>query len=288
MSIAMHRRTSQTLWFSATVAAGLLYPGTGWTGEGFDRYEVILHRRPFGDVPIEEPPPENPVPTEASFVKNLRICSMTQPEGSGIKVGIVDAAAKKNYILAVGETDGGITLVSADMMEEQAVLQVGTEVAMVKLAANANAPRLGARTTTRAGGTTTTAANYAERRQERREALARPERQAREMPQPKYSGEELRQHLQEYNMEAIRQGLPALPIELTPDQDAQLVAEGLLEPPPGAPALAPPPAAAVPGPAPTPEPVAEPQQDWTSESIGDIPIDQLTTEELNLLESLMR
>lgn len=31
-------------------------------------------------------------------------------------------------------------------------------------------------------------------------------------------------------MEVIRQGLPPLPVQLTPDRDAQLVAEGLLPP----------------------------------------------------------
>ena len=41
--------------------------------------------------------------------------------------------------------------------------------------------------------------------------------------------------MQEYNMELIRAGGdlgPALPIELTPDQDAQLVREGALPPAP--------------------------------------------------------
>jgi hypothetical protein len=269
--------------FCAAAAAGILCSASGWADDGFHRYEVILLRKPFGETPIEEPPPVEPVSTEASFAKNLRICSMTQPEGSGIKVGIVDAAAKKSYVLRVGETDGGITLVSADMLEEQAVLQVGTEVGMIKLAASQTpAPRPNPRATPADGAR---AASYADRRQERREARTQPEPQRREMPQPRYTGEELQEHLRNYNMEAIRQGLPALPIELTPEQDAQLVAEGLLAPTEGAPP------AAIAAPPPPPPPAAEAAADapaWTRESIGDIPIDQLTTEELNLLESLMQ
>ena len=31
-------------------------------------------------------------------------------------------------------------------------------------------------------------------------------------------------------MEVLRQGLPPLPVQLTPDRDAQMVAEGLLPP----------------------------------------------------------
>ncbi|HPG01029.1 MAG TPA: hypothetical protein PLE77_13295, partial [Kiritimatiellia bacterium] len=50
--------------------------------------------------------------------------------------------------------------------------------------------------------------------------------------QPKYTGEELERHLQEYQMEVIRQGLPPLPIPLTPEMDNQLVNEGVLPPVP--------------------------------------------------------
>ena len=51
-----------------------------------------------------------------------------------------------------------------------------------------------------------------------------------EVPKPMYTGEELEKHLQNYQMEVIRQGLPPLPVQLTPDRDAQLVAEGFLPP----------------------------------------------------------
>ena len=59
-------------------------------------------------------------------------------------------------------------------------------------------------------------------------------RQMAENPDlPALEGAELEKYLQEYNMELIRAGGelgPALPIELTPDQDAQLVSEGVLPP----------------------------------------------------------
>ncbi len=48
------------------------------------------------------------------------------------------------------------------------------------------------------------------------------------------------------NLELIRQGQPALPIQLTPDEDAQLVNEGVLQP-----------AGQAPAPAPAPEPAPE-------------------------------
>ena len=74
--------------------------------------------------------------------------------------------------------------------------------------------------------------SYIERMRARRDA-AKP----LPPPPPKYSGEELQGHLQKYNMELIRAAArgetntPPLPIPLTPEQDAQLVREGILPPP---------------------------------------------------------
>ena len=68
--------------------------------------------------------------------------------------------------------------------------------------------------------------SYAERRRQRQlERLKAPEVQ-----QPLLTGEELEKHLQDYQMEVIRQGMPPLPVQLSPDRDAQLVAEGFLPP----------------------------------------------------------
>jgi hypothetical protein len=66
--------------------------------------------------------------------------------------------------------------------------------------------------------------SYAERRR------ARMQEQQPPPVQPRYTGEELTKHLQEYQMEVIRQGLPPLPIPLTPEMDKQLVTEGFLPP----------------------------------------------------------
>ena len=66
--------------------------------------------------------------------------------------------------------------------------------------------------------------SYAERRRQRQLERQRPV----EAPKPIYSGEELERHLQNYQMEVIRQGLPPLPVQLSPERDAQLVEEGFL------------------------------------------------------------
>ena len=69
--------------------------------------------------------------------------------------------------------------------------------------------------------------SYAERRATRMQ-----QRQEPPPPplQPKYTGEALEKHLKEYQMQVIREGLPPLPIPLTPEMDNQLVSEGVLPP----------------------------------------------------------
>jgi len=42
--------------------------------------------------------------------------------------------------------------------------------------------------------------------------------------------DKLRAHLERVQMDAIRNGLPPLPLPLTPEMDAQLVKEGVLPP----------------------------------------------------------
>lgn len=281
--------------FVALAAILALPVGARAVDEGFDRYAVILSRKPFGDAPVEEPPPPAPAPAAESFARALRVCSITKPEGEGpIRVGIVDKAANNAvYMLREGEeSPQGIRLVSANLAEEEAVLQKGDEIALLKLGQEPVTPLSGQEAANRRAAPAD-AASYAERRRQRREALLEQAAQgnaAIERPPPKYTGEELRKHLQEYNLEAIRQGLPALPIELTPEQDLQLVREGVLPPPDGMSLPEP-----APEPAPAPEaprfaaparqtpPAARNLIDSLPPELRDLQIEDLSAEELEML-----
>ena len=53
---------------------------------------------------------------------------------------------------------------------------------------------------------------------------------SREVAQGQCNLPELERRLQESQMESIRKGMPPLPVQLTPENDAQLVAEGFLPP----------------------------------------------------------
>lgn len=265
-----------TRWFilpATWLAVGGLYAGAD---DGFDRYEVILSRMPFGEIVMEEAPAVEPAPAAESFAKAFRMCSITKPEGRDIRIGIVDGATKKSFMLSVGENNAdGVMLVSANLEDGEAVLQKGGETALIKLE-QTSAPKPAARQPS--SPAQRQASTYQERRQERREErlervrAAQEERERQAANQPRLTGEALRQHLQEYNMEAIRQGLPALPVELTPEQDAQLVAEGVLPSPDGAP----------PGGAGRPAPAAV--NDLPAE-LRDVLMEELTEEELRILQN---
>jgi len=186
----------------------------------FSPYQIIIDKHPFG----EEPPGENEakeVPIQQSFAKNFRL-SMLYEGSNGIRVGFVDGSQNdKSYILSVGETVGGIELVEADIAADEAILKKGNEIVLFKLKEDPTVVP----TKKRKSRTST----YAERRKAQQKK-AEEERKAREEEHPPLTGEELRQHLEAVQMDAIRTGKPPLPMKLTPEMDRQLVSEGVLDP----------------------------------------------------------
>lgn len=193
----------------------------------FDKYQVILDRKPFGTAP----PPESNVPAitaENSFAKTLRMSALLELDDGTMKIGLIDLQSNKSFYLAVGDTEEGIELVSADYDQEEAVVRKGAEMAVIKLQSGDIQALTPAEQQARLSAPPSRRPSYAERRAARQQMRAATPPPA----QPKYTGEELERHLQEYQMEVIRQGLPPLPIPLTPEMDNQLVNEGVLPPVP--------------------------------------------------------
>ena len=189
----------------------------------FSRYQVILDRKPFGVAP----PPEVVAPVfnpEQSFAKTLRMCALLEDD-NGIRIGLIDQSNNKNFFLSVGQTEEGIELVSASYEDEEAVIRKGAEMAVIKLQSGEIQALSPAEQQARLNAPTGRRPSYAERR-----AMRQQQQQQQPPPTPKYTGEELEKHLNEYQMEVIRQGLPPLPIPLTPEMDQQLVNEGVLPP----------------------------------------------------------
>ena len=198
----------------------------------FDHYQGILDRKPFGDLPPPVVAQPTPGPPPEPPAKYFRLCSIVQGDDGTLKVGFIDSRGNKAVILQPGETDDGLKLLEANYEKENATVELGTEIQILDLKSGNAAPAVAGQPPPMI----TAAApqvpappqqsipTYAERRRQR--LLEQNEPAA--PPQPKYTGEALQQHLKDYNMEVIRQGLPPLPIPLTPEQDAQLVKEGVL------------------------------------------------------------
>ncbi|MDD5435404.1 MAG: hypothetical protein PH343_08250 [Nitrospira sp.] len=207
--------------------------------EGFARYNVILQRKPFGT------PPDSSTNILSSALndkfKNIKLVEIIQGV-KGIKVGLVDISSnpQKCYYLGIGESEDGWKIVDADFEMEGADVEKDGEKRWLTLSGMAygggiNAPPIGIPNTTatpsiNAGGSSSGSESYIEKLKKRREARVKIAKE------PELKGESLDKHLEQMNMDIIRAAAkggdapPPLPMELTPEQDKQLVEEGVLPP----------------------------------------------------------
>lgn len=191
----------------------------------YDRYAVIETRMPFGDesaaAALAAAAAVASQPVVESFAKILKMCAITRNRFNGkVQVGIVNTLTKKNYFLYEGDTEDGMELVKADYESEKALVRKGAEeVWMDMTAIVASATPV---VTPAPGG------GFARR------TMAPPPAPApgpAQPEKPRLTGEALKEHLKNYQMDLIRAGGkkgPPLPMALTPEMDAKLVEEGVL------------------------------------------------------------
>jgi hypothetical protein len=199
----------------------------------FSRYAVILERRPFGDKPVESrtPPKTGPqIPKGPSFADSLQVCAITEV-GGVIKVGFFDKKTKppKSYFLFVGESEDGIEVVDADYAAETVTLRKGTEERQLRMGGGASASNA-SHTSALASRHSSSYIRRRARIKRTRAEIEEDRRKAIERKKPILEGEEYEAHIRQYNLDQIRTGGIPLPIPLTPEEDAQLVEEGVLDP----------------------------------------------------------
>lgn len=199
----------------------------------FSEYEVILRRAPFGELAPEggaEEEQERVVPIQESFAAQMTLVEIKEVKGNEylLEVSVMDKKDNHYFTLRIGETDdSGVTLLEADYEMDEAMLKKGNEVVVLSMRAGTAGQVLSSsELEARKGEMEKKRLSYAERRKLRAELRARP----KELPKPEFTGEELERKLQESQMESIRKGMPPLPVQLTPENDAILVAEGFLPP----------------------------------------------------------
>lgn len=239
----------KTIW-NIVILIGLYGVATSSAAVDFARYHVIIERRPFAS-PVEEPvvPPVSDEPP--AFVQQLRMVAITESP-AGTRVGFLDMQHRppRTYFLYIGETEDGLLLADADYDRERALVSKGGQQYWMHLgggdrssaspeaeAAEASSgdrrPRAGDVRTSGRGGVIRSSGedpsapqdSYAERRRQRLEEMRRRAEESRQL-----SEEEVERQLREYQMRLIREGRTPLPIPITEDMDAQLVAEGILPP----------------------------------------------------------
>ena len=248
MTIEMRdARHTPVLLAAIMIAGGVGVASAALQQFSFDRYQTILDRQPFGEIKADVKPPAPSGPVAPPFTKSIKMCAILEDD-SGIQVGFVNVAVRppKSYFLYVGASEDEMTLVRADFTREMALLEKGGDEQWISMAgpvdmavAMGYQPTVAARVvadavpgakppsarTSRGRSRTAKTASYAERLRLRREAM-----KARSASKPKLEGDDLKKHLESYQMDLIRKGMPALPMPLTKEMDAQLVSEGVLPP----------------------------------------------------------
>lgn len=206
---------------------------TAWAADPavrpFADYQVILDRQPFGTPPETPTEPERVIPVGESFAASLQLSGIYELEDGNLRVAITDKKDSSYFTLVLGgEPERGIELLDVDYDQEKAVLQKdgqAVELSMNDVAGSEVIPP--SEIQERKKQAEERRLSYAERRRLRMLERQKPV----EVPKPTYTGEALEKHLQEYQMEILRDGsMPPLPVQLTPENDAKLVEEGVLPP----------------------------------------------------------
>ncbi|MFH0879568.1 MAG: hypothetical protein V2A34_07625, partial [Lentisphaerota bacterium] len=100
----------------------------------FERYRVIIDKKPFGEAPPPTPAPTPVIDPSQSFASKIRMSALLEMDDGTLKVGIIDLSNNNNsFFLAEGQSESGIELVSVNYEDEEAVLRKGSEMAVIKL-----------------------------------------------------------------------------------------------------------------------------------------------------------
>ena len=214
------------LLFSLMLAAALPSPAL----QDFAHYEVILQKQIFGKPPPE--PVAAPVavaPPGPSWITDYRLAMLVDEGGGHVRAGLVHLRDNSTVSLGLNEKHEatGIQLLSADIAQSSAVFTKSGDKQSITMAA------VGAIPVAAAPAVDAAASRFPMGGPGRRFGTGRsmPPPPAPTQPvQPKLTGAALEAHLQEYQKEVLRKGMPPLPVALTPENDAQLVQEGVLPP----------------------------------------------------------
>jgi hypothetical protein len=163
-------------------------------------------------------------------------------ETGALQAGLIEGDKKSHY-LTIGEEEDGIKLVSADFAGDRALIRKGTQEEWLTMGAGGSRSSADTKPTDptneigrRERFREMMAARLAQRRTNTIAATAPPppppSNISTNLPQFK-NNEEMHAYYRKINLDLIRAGGkkgPPLPVALSPEDDAQLVKEGVLPP----------------------------------------------------------
>ncbi len=102
------------------------------TTTDFSRYQVVLDRKPFGEVAPIVVPGATDLAAAESFAKDYEMKAIID-DGDKIQVCVLDKKTNKHIYLDIGQEISGMQLVSVNYDKEEAVLKMGVETTVIKL-----------------------------------------------------------------------------------------------------------------------------------------------------------
>jgi hypothetical protein len=158
----------------------------------FERYEIILDRKPFGAETLPVDAAKAVVPPDQSFTAKFKMAAVTRDRATGtLRVGLLDLKSNRSYMLGIGDRLEGVEVVDADYVTERARLRRDPEDYWVSMKGGSNHYEMVGRETTAVAPKSTPApapvlappgkdrpagrSSYASRRQGREEARIRKE-----------------------------------------------------------------------------------------------------------------
>ena len=202
------------------------------TTESFsrERYAPIIKRSPFGKEEIPLVDTQTTASTRVAIEnleKSVRLSFLLKSEDNDeIRAGFQNLKAKegdpKSAVLMVGDSFQGMKLLDVDLDAETA--KVNYQGKEIELTLGVATQQTTTKKTPTTRSTTSRRINRGfQPREQREEVILSEEEKAEQLAQ-------IREELQQQQMEIIRKGQPPLPIALTQESDDQLVSEGILPP----------------------------------------------------------
>ncbi len=106
--------------------------------QDFERYIVILDRKPFG-IEVQPPPADLiKISPDKSFTAKFKMAAVTRNDSGAIHVGLVDLKTKQSFMLGVGDSIEGVEVVEADYIKERARLRRDPEDYWVSMSGGSN------------------------------------------------------------------------------------------------------------------------------------------------------